>query len=69
MPNVEKHRKMSEDLKGKRIKCLHMNDEYPILSGELGTVDLVDDMGTIHVKWDNGRTLGICPEEDEYEIV
>ena len=69
MSNVEKHRKMSENLKGKRIKCISMNDDYPVESGTLGTVDLVDDMGTIHVKWDNGRTLGICPEEDEYEIV
>lgn len=69
MPNVEEHRKMSEELKGKRIKCLHMMDEYPILSGELGTVELVDDMGTIHVNWDNGRHLGIVPEEDEYEII
>ena len=69
MSNVEKHRKMSEDLKGKRIKCISMNDDYPVESGELGTVDLVDDMGTIHVKWDNGRRLGIVPDEDEYEIV
>ena len=29
MPNVEKHRKMSEELSGKRIKCISMNDEYP----------------------------------------
>lgn len=69
MPNVEKHRQMSEELKGKRIKCVSMNDDHPIESGELGTIDLVDDMGTIHVKWDNGRTLGIVPEEDKYELV
>lgn len=69
MPNVEKHRKMSEELSGKRIKCVSMNDEYPIESGELGTVDLVDDMGTIHVKWDNGRRIGLVPEEDKYELV
>ena len=69
MANTEKYRKMSEDLTGKRIKCLHMNDEYPILSGELGTVDLVDDMGTIHVNWDSGRRLGLVPDEDEYEMV
>ena len=69
MSNVETYRQQNVDLKGKRIKCIHMMDDYPILSGELGTVDLVDDMGTIHVKWDSGRRLGLVPEEDEYEIV
>ena len=69
MPNVEKYRKMSEELSGKRIKCISMNDPHPVESGEVGTVDLVDDMGTIHVNWDNGRTIGLVPEEDKYEIV
>ena len=22
--------------------------------------------GTIHMKWDNGRTLSLCPEADEF---
>ena len=69
MSNVETYRQQNVDLKGKRIKCIHMMDDYPILSGELGTVDAVDDMGTIHVNWDSGRRLGLVPEEDEYEIV
>lgn len=69
MTNVSEHRRMSEELKGKRIKCIHMMDEYPVLSGELGTVDCVDDMGTIHVNWDNGRRIGLIPEEDQYELV
>ena len=69
MSNVETYRQQNVDLKGKRIKCIHMMDDYPILSGELGTVDAVDDMGTIHVKWDNGSSLGLVPEEDQYEIV
>jgi len=69
MPNVEKYRKMSEELKGKRIKCISMNDVNPVESGALGTVELVDDMGTIHVNWDNGSSLGLVPEEDMYELV
>lgn len=69
MNDVNKFREMSDTLKGKRIKCISMNDEEPIESGTLGTVDLVDDMGTIHVDWDNGRRLGIVPEEDKYELV
>jgi hypothetical protein len=69
MSNLEKYRKMSEELKGKRVRCINMNDEHPIESGEEGTVDLVDDMGTIHVKWDNGRRIGLVPEEDSYEVL
>jgi hypothetical protein len=34
-----------------------------------GTVDFVDDTGTIHVDWDNGSTLGLVPGEDQYRFV
>ena len=29
-------------------------------------LDHVDDAGTIHMKWDNGRTLGLVPVEDQF---
>lgn len=52
---------------GTRIKCLHMNDPYhPIPMGTLGTVEHVDDGGTIHMKWDNGSGLGLIPNEDMF---
>lgn len=36
-----------------------MNDDpAPIQVGALGTVDHVDDGGTVHVHWDDGRVLG-----------
>jgi hypothetical protein len=66
---LELYRKQDIELKGKRIKCLEMKDVDPIVSGSLGTVEYVDDMGTIHVKWDNGRTLGIVPSEDKFEFL
>ena len=47
---------------GTRIRLNSMDDPYaPILPGTEGEVDFVDDIGTIHMKWDNGRTLGIVP--------
>jgi len=66
---LEVYRKQNLDFTGKRIKCVEMNDEHPVESGVEGTVRGVDDMGTIHVNWDNGRTLGIVPSEDKYEMI
>ena len=56
--------------KGTRIECISMDDPYyPISSGTKGTVVAVDDMGTIHMEWDNGRTLGLVPGEDQFKII
>ena len=51
--------------KGTRIELSYMNDPYSKLGyGERGTVDHVDDAGTIHVRWDCGSGLGIAYGED-----
>lgn len=48
----------------------YMDDPYlPIPSGTTGTVEFVDDAGTIHVSWENGSTLGICPEADRFHVI
>ncbi len=53
--------------KGTRIELISMDDPYaPIPSGTRGAVDHVDDMGQIHMKWDNGRTLALIPSEDRF---
>ena len=55
---------------GTRIRLISMGDPYsPVEPGTLGTVGLVDDAGQIHMRWDNGRTLALIPEEDNFEIV
>ena len=60
---------MDYSLKGKRIKLIKMNDPYPVPDGTLGTIDHTDGIGTIHVSWDNGSTLGVVPDSDKYEIL
>ena len=56
--------------KGTRIELIEMNDDlYPVPSGTKGTVEFVDDMGQIHMKWDNGRTLALIPDEDEFKKI
>lgn len=46
--------------KGCRIALISMDDPYSkLIPGEQGTVDFVDDTGTIFVSWDSGSGLGI----------
>lgn len=52
--------------KGTRVKCIDMHDKWAVPSGTCGTVMFVDAIGTIHVNWDNGSTLGLIIEEDEF---
>ena len=52
---------------GTRVMLIDMKDPYaPVPSGTRGTVELVDDIGQIHMKWDNGRSLAIVPGEDSF---
>lgn len=60
----------SNDLSGKRIELISCSDPYTNLeSGDVGTVDFVDDTGTVHVIWDNGSHLGLVPGEDRFKIL
>lgn len=50
---------------GTRVVLVKMNDPYTKLEpGTRGTVISVDDIGTIHVNWDSGSSLGIVYGED-----
>ena len=51
---------------GTRVMLIRMNDPYTNLrEGDQGTVTMIDDIGTIHVSWDCGSTLGVVFGEDE----
>ena len=55
---------------GTRIRLNSMSDPYsPVPAGIEGIVDLVDDAGQLHMKWDNGRTLAIIPGEDSFTVL
>ncbi len=54
---------------GTRICVDSMDDYCPIESGTCGTVEFVDDAGTLHCKFDNGRTLGVIPDVDDFHVV
>ncbi len=51
--------------KGLRVILIYTSDPYTRLqSGEKGTVAHKDDIGTVHVDWDSGSSLGMIPGED-----
>ena len=48
---------------GTRVELVHMNDPYSKLRpGDQGTVDFVDDTGTIFCSWDIGSSSALCTE-------
>ena len=55
---------------GTRIELDYMGDDpRPIAPGTRGTVRVVDDMGTVHCDFDNGRRLGLVPCEDSFHAI
>lgn len=58
-----------ERMAGMRVKLVHMDDPQAPAPGTEGTVQFIDDMGTIHVAWDTGCSLGLVPGVDEWKIL
>jgi hypothetical protein len=46
-----------------------MDDYDPVDDGMEGIIYKIDDIGTLHVIWDDGRRMGVIPNVDEYEIL
>ena len=50
---------------GDKVQLVKTTDEDTELKpGDRGEVVFVDDMGTVHIKWNNGENLGMCYGED-----
>ena len=60
-----------EYTEGTRVELTRMSDPYrtDLVSGCRGTVQFVDDMGTIHVSWDIGSSLGVVYGEDVCKVI
>lgn len=54
---------------GMRVKLIYMEDPQAPAPGTEGTVQFIDDIGTIHVAWDTGCSLGLVPGVDEWKIL
>ena len=67
---LNESKEYDDEITGKRIKLIHMEDKYTNLKeGDEGTIKGVDGIGQIMVKWDNGSSLSIIPEIDKFEIL
>ena len=55
--------------KGTPIRLYSMEGEHTVPPGSRGVVDHVDDIGQIHMKWENGSSLALNVEEDRFDII
>lgn len=57
--------------KGARVELVKMEDRFnkKLAPGCRGTVRAVDDIGTIHVAWDCGSSLGVVYGKDECKLL
>ena len=46
--------------KGTKLELVRMEDSQAPPIGTIGEVVYVDDLGTIHMNWENGSSLGLC---------
>ena len=67
MINVEELKEMYPV--GTRIELLHMEDVQAPPSGTRGTVFYIDCIGTIHMTWDNGSSLGLIHGKDIFKVI
>ena len=65
-----------ERYEGRRIRLIKMGverdgrpDPHPIAPDTEGTCEMVDGVGHLVMKWDNGRTLSLIPGVDLFKII
>ena len=54
---------------GTIVELISMEDAQSPLPGTLGRIQGVDDAGSILVAWQNGSSLSLIPEVDDFRIV
>ena len=61
---LEALRKMYPE--GTAVKLISMDDKHAPPAGTLGLVTHVDDIGQLHVNWQNGSSLALIPGVDSF---
>lgn len=51
------------------VQLHHMKGEQQMPEGLLGRVTMADDIGQVHVAWENGSSLALDLEHDSFSVV
>ena len=54
---------------GTRVRLIQMDDYQAPISGTLGTINNIDDIGDLMVSWDDGSSLKLIVGIDDFEVV
>ena len=54
---------------GARVELVRMDDVQAPSVGTKGVVEVIDDIGTIYVKWENGSSLGVVYGVDICRVI
>ncbi len=54
---------------GAKVELVKMDDVQAPPVGTMGMVEFIDDIGTIHVKWENASSLGVVYGEDLCKVI
>lgn len=71
IPNQKEIKLLRKKYKpGTKVQLIKMYDYIsPVSSGTIGSVDFIDDIGNIHMKWENGSRLSLIAGLDEFRIL
>ena len=68
--NSKEIEKLREDYPiGTIIELVRMDDKQSPPQGTKGTVNHIDDLGDIHISWDNGSSLALIPDIDDFIVI
>ena len=54
---------------GTMVELVSMSDKQAPPAGTVGRIWGVDDAGSILVSWENGSSLNLLPEVDEFRVI
>lgn len=54
---------------GTRVRLIQMDDYQAPISGTLGTINNIDDVGDLMVSWDDGSSLKLIVGIDAFEVI
>ena len=54
---------------GTRVELEYMDDPFAVPSGTKGVVSFIDDVGQLHIDWENGSSLALVVGVDKFHRI